>query len=656
MKINNLKIGSRLTIAFGIVILFALTISVVGNIGLNTINRNAENAHDAVDLLRLIAEARQQEKNFTIRGFELYGEDTKNAVQKSEDIITELNNLIKDMNLQNDKDQGVSNLKEIADNYTKAFETYVEIEKNEVGPANDKMIQTAREALDKAEEIRNTQKKLMDDEFDANANMGAIRSRVEKADDVNRLVKYLLSSRRIEKNYLINQKQEYINEMGEIYSQTIAQIELTESKLKNQKNIEQLRVVKNSVIEYREAFDVVVQAKDKQAKSETEMIQAARDFKIKADEFEGIQISRKETALAQTKTTTLIVSIIILVLSVIIASLLTRSITFGIGKSVEFADKMARGDLTAKIDIQQKDEVGQLVNSLVQMGKKLFEIVENITMGANNIASASQQIASTSQEMSQGASEQASSVEEVSSSMEQMASNIQQNTENSVTTEKIALNAAKEISLGSEATASAVNAMKNIAGKIRIINDIAFQTNILALNAAVEAARAGEHGKGFAVVAAEVRKLAERSKIAADEIDELSIGGVSVAEKAGNKLIDIVPEIEKTAKLIQEISASSQEQNTGADQINNSVQHLNLVTQQNAAASEELATSAEELAGQAEQLKDIISFFNTGNYINTRNISTKRNTKKITDFSPSALDDKKKIEVFSDIEDNGKEF
>jgi methyl-accepting chemotaxis protein len=196
--------------------------------------------------------------------------------------------------------------------------------------------------------------------------------------------------------------------------------------------------------------------------------------------------------------------------------------------------------------------------------------------------------------------------------MEEMASNIQQTTENSEQTQGIVTNAVKGIQEGNKSSEIAVESMKNIAEKIKIINDIAFQTNILALNAAVEAARAGEHGKGFAVVAAEVRKLAERSKIAADEIDELSQSGVSISEKAGKQLAEIVPEIEKTANLIGEITAASNEQNSGAEQVNNAIQQLNQVTQQNAASSEEMATSSEELSSQAEQLKDIIGFFNVG--------------------------------------------
>lgn len=304
--------------------------------------------------------------------------------------------------------------------------------------------------------------------------------------------------------------------------------------------------------------------------------------------------------------------IIAIILGIILAVVLTRSVTTGLKRSVQFAEQVASGDLTTDLEeeyLHRKDEIGTLSKSLSNMVGKLREIVESILNGSESIASASQQMASTSQEMSQSASEQASSVEEVSSSMEEMVSNIQQNADNSQQTEKIASNAAVGIREGSEATNTAVTSMKNIADKIRIINDIAFQTNILALNAAVEAARAGEHGKGFAVVAAEVRKLAERSKVAADEIDDLSKNGVAVAEKAGTKLNEIVPEIEKTAKLVQEISAASIEQNNGADQVNNAVQQVNNATQQNAAASEEIATSSEELASQAESLKDIINYF-----------------------------------------------
>ena len=284
----------------------------------------------------------------------------------------------------------------------------------------------------------------------------------------------------------------------------------------------------------------------------------------------------------------------------------------------DIAHKVSEGNLKVESDIRQNDEIGSLGKAINQMVYKLREIVENIQAGAKNISSASEQVSSSSQQLSQGASEQASSTEEVSSSMEEMVSNIEQNSDNAQETGKISTKANEGLKEGNKAAQNSVSSMKEIAEKISIINDIAFQTNLLALNAAVEAARAGEHGKGFAVVASEVRKLAERSAEAAKEIDEKSQNGVEVSEQAGKQLEEIVPEIDKTTHLVEEISASSREMQRGADQVNNAIQQLNQVTQQNAASSEELATSAEELSSQADQLDQIISFFSTGEKQNER--------------------------------------
>ncbi|MBT1075906.1 methyl-accepting chemotaxis protein [Geobacter grbiciae] len=300
---------------------------------------------------------------------------------------------------------------------------------------------------------------------------------------------------------------------------------------------------------------------------------------------------------------------IAIALGVGLALVLTRSITRPLLEAVDVSNKLAGGDLTVSIHATGKDETGQLLDAMSNMVEKLKVVVVDVKNAADNVAAGSQELSSSSEEMSQGATEQAAAAEEASSSMEQMSSNIRQNADNATQTEKIAVKSADDAKQGGKAVAETVHAMKEIAGKISIIEEIARQTNLLALNAAIEAARAGEHGKGFAVVAAEVRKLAERSQHAAGEISELSASSVQVAEAAGEMLTRMVPDIQRTAELVQEISAACKEQDTGAEQINKAIQQLDQVIQQNASASEEMASTSEELASQAEQLQATISFF-----------------------------------------------
>ena len=319
----------------------------------------------------------------------------------------------------------------------------------------------------------------------------------------------------------------------------------------------------------------------------------------------------------------ILLSIISFVLAIALGLIIARSITVPLLEALGVVKKVADGDLTAEASSQNSDEIGQLVNHIGEMVGKLREVVGDVRMAADNMGGASMAMSASTEQMSQGATEQASAAEEASSSMEEMSANIRQNADNAQQTEKIAIKAAEDTQEGGEAVVGTVQAMRDIAGKITIVEEIARQTNLLALNAAIEAARAGEHGKGFAVVAAEVRKLAERSQFAAAEISELSGSSVEIAEKGGKMLEQIVPDIQRTAELVQEISASSGEQNAGANQINSAIQQLDLVIQQNASASEELSSTAEELSSQAEQLRGTIGFFKVGvNGNGSRNVFT----------------------------------
>ena len=292
--------------------------------------------------------------------------------------------------------------------------------------------------------------------------------------------------------------------------------------------------------------------------------------------------------------------------------IITRSLTRQLGGEPDFAAevtrKIADGDLTVDIPLNNGDTTS-LLAAMKTMVEKLSQIIGEVRGAADSLSSASEEVSATAQSMSQASSEQAASVEETSASVEQMSASINQNTENAKVTDGMASQAAKQATEGGVAVKETVSAMKSIAGKIGIIDDIAYQTNLLALNAAIEAARAGEHGKGFAVVAAEVRKLAERSQVAAQEIGQLAGSSVQMAESAGKLLDQIVPAINKTSDLVQEITAASEEQSAGVAQVNTAMNQLNQITQQNASSSEELAATSEEMSGQAAQLQQVMGFF-----------------------------------------------
>ena len=308
----------------------------------------------------------------------------------------------------------------------------------------------------------------------------------------------------------------------------------------------------------------------------------------------------------------LIISLASIIIGLGAAIWISLLIARGLARSSTLAQAVASGDLSQTIDYKGNEEIGDLIGHLNAMVQRLRDVVQDVSSAAENVSAGSEELSASAETLSQGVSEQAASSEEASSSMEEMAANIRQNADNASETEKIARQSSVDAAKSGEAVGKAVGAMRTIAEKISIVQEIARQTDLLALNAAIEAARAGEHGKGFAVVASEVRKLAERSQLAAAEIGTLSTQTLTISEEAGQMLTRLVPDIQRTASLVTEITSASKEQNTGAEQINVAIQQLDKVTQQNASAAEEMSSTSEELSSQAQQLQETISFFSLG--------------------------------------------
>nr|WP_018125270.1 methyl-accepting chemotaxis protein [Desulfovibrio oxyclinae] len=647
--LKNMKLGAKLALGFALVLVLAGVVAAIGYSGLSKVQSRVVKADDANRLVRYILEARVQEKNYMLRGDEQSLEKHEAVLRQ---IMSQTAETMDKMKSQAHKDQ-VARVEAGGEKYRKEFQRYVELADRK-DAAMQRMRANARDALASTDRFRAEQQRTLDRILASGMGAGTIAEQARtKADDSDRMIEWFLEARKNEKEYIISGERKYLDDNLAAVDGLLAMAEDLRKQASDDEARAMVDEVYTSLSNYKEDFAAFVELTAEQGRIEQSMVTLAREAQKICLEARAEQ---KTLMLEDMKNANIMMfsgTALAFVFGILAAVVLTRSITQPIRKGVQFAGAMAEGDFTSHLDIDQKDEIGVLAGALNRMVNKLRNVVGDVRAATDNVASGSEELSAASQTLSQGATEQASSIEQVSSSMEQMGSNIKQNADNAQQTESIANEAAKNAQESGEAVGKTVEAMRNIAEKISIIEDIARQTNLLALNAAIEAARAGEHGKGFAVVAAEVRKLAERSGEAAGEIGELSTESVDVAERAGRMLEELVPNIRKTAELVQDIASASAEQSTGAQQINDAIQQLDTVIQQNASGSEEMASTSEELAGQGQMLQQTMSFFRVGGSESSRTSRAAVQPKALSNGAGRKNDSRKKRDD-GQVADSGK--
>ena len=639
--INKMKIRTKIIFGFAVVLVLTAIVGIIGLKSMKDTTAIVERADDSNNLIKYLQDARLSAKAYIADELK----DDKDAVfSKLDDMLKQCDQLHEKMDTQLDK-QSVLTIKENANVYYKDFENWVSLTEKQ-RKEYDNMVVKAVEVI-KLTNALQSERNNSDINFSEKSSE-YITNELWKRDSTLKAVGILGMARLANMKYMTFKQEEFSVEMYKHLGDLQDLLKKLSDKTDQPDMKEQVVATLNAVVEYQESckkWNILQLDKDelfiKLIDSTKVVVQTCEDLREELAGKMDSTISRANSIMVGGSATAIIVGI---AFAILLASIITNPIK----RVVKIMEDMSHGDLDIEVNSNSKDEIGMLLNSinvLVNALREVTKIAEEIAGGnltvsaekrsdkdklvgafndminnlstfasevqsaAGQIAAGSEQMSSTSQQMAQGASEQAASIEEISSSMEEMSSTVKQNADSAQQTSSIAQKASNDAEQGGGAVIKTVEAMKSIADKIIIIEEISRQTNMLALNAAIEAARAGEHGKGFAVVAAEVRKLAERSQNAAQEISTLSTDSVEIAEQAGKLLEEIVPGIKKTADLVEEIRTASQEQATGIEQVTQSIHQMDQVVQQNSSSTEELASSSEEFASQAEELLRTSEFF-----------------------------------------------
>lgn len=603
---KKMKLGMQISIGYAAVILLLLVVSVTAYVGLQSAVGGFGEYRALARDANLAGRVQANMLMVQLEANAFLAQQTEEAVDTFHKRFDLLKGLVSEASGEIQKPERARKIELVVaevDNYEKAFETMV------------RAVNKRNELLDKVLSPEGLSMRMRLTDIIENANR---RAETEVVFLASRAQESLLLARLYVMKFVNSEQSQDVqrahNELDENVTAAIDQLERTA----NNEVRAELRAFRVSLDKYAQALDQM----DEQVKLQLEQVaeldrvgpviaQATEDVKLSVIADQDRLGPQLQADNARTVQMVIWISLAAVLVAVFLSWLLVRIVKRPLGgeplEMEQIATRIAQGDL--QVEFTNRESATGVYKAMMHMVDNLTDTIQQVRGGADGLASASNELNASAQNISQAATEQAASVEETTSSVEQLHASVQQNTENARVTDQMATQAAAEAARGGEAVQRTVGAMKEIANKIGLIEDIAYKTNLLSLNAAIEAARAGEHGKGFTVVAAEVRKLAENSRVTAQEINELATNSVSIAEDAGKLLEQIVPSIQKTADLVQEITASSEEQASGIDQINGAMSQLDSVTQQNASSSEELAATAEELSSQAEALLDAVAFF-----------------------------------------------